>query len=72
VLEERVGSDSVPLSQYVYHPFYVDAVVLHYYDENTDGDLLDTNEGEYYYLQDAGGPGLNKGSPTLGAQEPFY
>ncbi|MCA9232782.1 MAG: RHS repeat-associated core domain-containing protein, partial [Planctomycetales bacterium] len=53
VLEERIRVgrtiDADPLSQYVYHPDYVDAMALRYYDEDTDGSGI----VEHYYLQDA-------------------
>ena len=58
VLEERFqpaqgSEDSDPKAQYVYHPYYIDAIALRYYDANTDGDRDDPNEGEHFYLQDA-------------------
>jgi len=37
-----------PWKQYVYHPQYVDSIAVRYYDENTDGNVV-----EHYYLQDA-------------------
>ena len=52
-MEERVEVTGTigpyPLAQYVYHPSYVDAIAVRYYDENTDGLSID----EHYYLQDA-------------------
>jgi len=42
--------DPDPLSQYVYHPYYVDAIALRYYDSDTSGGgTYNTN----IYLQDA-------------------
>ncbi len=43
VLEERAGSSSTPANQYVYHPYYVDAIALRYNSSGT----------KHYYLQDA-------------------
>ena len=57
VLEERVGklnatpADVVvanPLAQYVWHPYYIDALAVRYYDANTDGNSVD-----HYYTHDA-------------------
>jgi len=53
LLEERATSDPDPRAQYVWHPYYIDALAVRYWDGNTDGDYLDTNEGAQYYLQDA-------------------
>ena len=45
------------MAQYIYHPHYVDAVAVWFYDSDTDGTLDgDTNapnDGEHYYLYDA-------------------
>ncbi len=53
VLEERLevaGTvDPQPLSQYVYHPEYVDSIAVRFYDANTDGAGI----VRHYYLQDA-------------------
>lgn len=53
MLEERVAPngtvDPDPLAQYVYHPYYVDAVAVRFYDADTDGSGID----EHYYLHDA-------------------
>ena len=53
VLEERreVGGtiDPDPLAQYVYHPHYIDAVAIRYYDSNTDNVGIRKD----YYLYDA-------------------
>ncbi len=48
VLEIRKNGNANPWKQYVYHPQYVDSIALRYYDENTDGNVV-----EHYYLQDA-------------------
>jgi RHS repeat-associated protein len=49
LIEERKDGDADPLNQYVWHPYYVDALAIRYYDANTD------NAGilEYYHAQDA-------------------
>ena len=57
LLEERavVSGEDVedPLAQYVWHPNYVDALAVRFYDADTDGDLDENNDGAQYYLQDA-------------------
>ena len=53
LLEERATSDPDPRAQYVWHPYYIDALAVRYWDENTDGAYNGTNEGAQYYLQDA-------------------
>jgi RHS repeat-associated protein len=56
VVEERLevtGTiDTDPINQYVWHPHYVDSLAMRRYDANTDGDVLDAGEENYYYLQD--------------------
>jgi RHS repeat-associated protein len=49
LIEERKDADADPLNQYVWHPHYIDALAIRYYDANTD------NSGilEYYHAQDA-------------------
>ena len=42
-MEERVGSATTADKQYVYHPYYVDAIAL----------MIDSSDDEHYYLQDA-------------------
>ncbi len=49
VLEVRKNGSVNPWKQYVYHPQYVDAIAVRYYDANTSG----TGIVEHYYLQDA-------------------
>src|SRR5690606_4739035 len=53
VIEERKETggteDPDPINQYVWHPYYVDALAYRQYDSNVDG----TVDAEYYYLQDA-------------------
>ena len=39
--------------RFVWHPYYIDALAVRYWDSNTDGDYADTNEGTHYYCQDA-------------------
>ncbi len=53
LLEERKNGDTDPLNQYLWHPYYIDALAIRWYDANTDGDTADTNEGEFYYCYDA-------------------
>ena len=40
--------DTDPLEQYVWHPYYIDAILLRDYDPETDGSAT-----RYYYAQDA-------------------
>jgi len=42
------GEDEFPIEQFVWHPYYIDALAVRWYDVDTDG-----NEVEHYYLQDA-------------------
>lgn len=53
LLEERVNSSTNPESQFVWHPYYIDALAVRYWDGNTDGDFNETNEGAHYFCQDA-------------------
>jgi len=48
LLEERKGGDADPLSQYVWHPYYIDALAVRYYDFSTAGTQV-----RQWYLQDA-------------------
>ncbi len=49
VRKEVSGSEvTTPLEQYVYHPYYVDAVVVRFYDSGVDG-----NPDAHYYTHDA-------------------
>jgi RHS repeat-associated protein len=41
------------VNQYVWHPHYVDALAMRRYDANQDGNIKDTGEGAFNYLQDA-------------------
>jgi len=47
-LEVRKDADADPLEQYVWHPHYIDAIVLRDYDAETDGSAT-----RYYSTQDA-------------------
>jgi len=49
VLEVRKDDDVDPEKQYVYHPHYVDAIAVRFYDANTDGSGI----VNHYYIQDA-------------------
>jgi RHS repeat-associated protein len=53
LLEERKNADSDPLNQYVWHPYYIDALAIRWYDADTDGNLAENVDGEYYSLFDA-------------------
>jgi len=60
VLETHEAGDATyPLVQNVYHPHYVDAIALRWYDDDTDGtfetdtDTGATNDGLQYYAHDA-------------------
>jgi RHS repeat-associated protein len=52
LLESRVGSLTNPVEQFVWHPNYVDALAVRYWDTNSDGSY-GTNEGAQFYCQDA-------------------
>jgi len=49
-IRKEIGGteDTDPLEQYVWHPYYIDAIVLRDYDPETDGSAT-----RYYYTQDA-------------------
>ena len=48
VLEVRKGSETgTKIEQNVWHPNYIDALAVRYYDGNADGDYLDANETEF-------------------------
>ena len=53
LLEERFNSNSNPRNQYVWHPYYIDALAVRYYDADRDGELGENNDGAHYYVQDA-------------------
>jgi RHS repeat-associated protein len=53
LLEERYNGDVDPRAQYVWHPYYIDALAVRYWDSDTDGSYGGTNEGAQYYCQDA-------------------
>jgi RHS repeat-associated protein len=48
LLEERKGGSANPLNQYVWHPYYIDALAIRWYDPEVDGSSTD-----YYSLYDA-------------------
>ena len=48
-LEVRKDSDTDPLEQFVWHPYYIDALAVRYYDGDTDG----ASVAEEYLTQDA-------------------
>ena len=48
VIDVRLNSESgTKLEQNVWHPYYVDALAVRYYDSNSDGDYIDTDETEF-------------------------
>ena len=53
VVEERLDADTDPVAQYVWHPYYVDALAVRYYDADTDNDFNENNDGDHYYTHDA-------------------
>jgi RHS repeat-associated protein len=48
VIEVRRNADDQPLEQFVWHPYYIDALAVRFYDANTNGSIL-----EHYYGHDA-------------------
>ena len=48
VVEERLDADTDPVAQYVWHPHYIDALAVRYYDADTDGTSV-----QHYYTYDA-------------------
>jgi RHS repeat-associated protein len=58
VVETRTGTgggavSSNPLRQMVWHPYYVDAQVCQFVDQDRDGELDENDDGQYYVVQDA-------------------
>jgi RHS repeat-associated protein len=57
LLEERKEvsgtEDTDPLNQYVWHPYYIDALAIRWYDADTDANLAENLDGEYCSLHDA-------------------
>ena len=49
LLETRAGSSANPVDQYLWHPYYIDALAVRWYDADTDGSGI----ADYYYQQDA-------------------
>ncbi|MFI4862522.1 MAG: RHS repeat-associated core domain-containing protein, partial [Phycisphaerales bacterium JB063] len=45
--------DADPMEQLVYHPYYIDAVAVRYWDDPDDGGGLDGTQVEQYYAHDA-------------------
>ena len=43
------GEDTDPLEQYVWHPYYIDALATRWYDSDTDGQ----NVVQHYFCHDA-------------------
>ncbi|MBX2851669.1 MAG: RHS repeat-associated core domain-containing protein, partial [Phycisphaeraceae bacterium] len=53
VVEVRKNDDANPIEQFLYDTNYVDALLIRWYDADTDGDLSDAGDGEQYYVYDA-------------------
>jgi RHS repeat-associated protein len=54
ILEERMDGDSDPKNQYAWHPYYIDALAIRWYDANVNGEFdEESDEGVYYALHDA-------------------
>ena len=47
------GEDEDPREQYVWHPYYIDALATRWFDEDTDGNLSENNDGQHYFTHDA-------------------
>ncbi len=50
VVEVRKGTSTNPLERYVWHPYYIDALAVRYYDANTDGTGVEhyaSHDGNY-------------------------
>ncbi|MGQ0633718.1 MAG: RHS repeat-associated core domain-containing protein [Planctomycetaceae bacterium] len=45
--------DTDPREQFVWHPFYIDALAVRYYDSDTDANLAELSDGTHYYTHDA-------------------
>jgi hypothetical protein len=48
LLEERKDGDADPLNQFVWNADYVDSLALRYCDSDTDANLAEGSDGEYY------------------------
>jgi hypothetical protein len=53
LLELRMNGGSHPAEQFVWHPYYIDALAVQYLDADRDGNLAENNDGAHCYLQDA-------------------
>ena len=40
----KYGTDTDPLNQYVWHPIYIDALAVRYWDQDLDGNLAENND----------------------------
>ena len=49
VLDVREDGVANPIEQFIWHPYYIDALAVRFYDANT----LDTTQADHYYQQDA-------------------
>ena len=66
VVEVREDADVDPLEEFVWHPYYVDAVAVRFYDSNLNGSQLD-----YYYVQDTNHNVVAIGSSSGAVQERY-
>jgi hypothetical protein len=48
LLEERKDGDADPLNQFVWNADYIDSLALRYYDSDTDANLAEGSDGEFY------------------------
>ena len=48
VVEVRKDEAPDPLARYAWHPYYIDAIAVRWYDKNANGDLPEDHDGEYY------------------------
>jgi RHS repeat-associated protein len=47
-VEVRKDGVTGPVEQYIWHPYYIDAIAVRYQDANANGDYNQTNEIQYY------------------------
>jgi hypothetical protein len=52
VVEVRKDEAPDPLTRCAWHPYYIDAIAVRWYDKNANG-ISEDHDGEYYYCQDA-------------------
>jgi RHS repeat-associated protein len=52
-LEVRQDGDADPIDQYIWDPRYIDAMMVRFHDDNTDGDYSDSGDDTLYPMTDA-------------------